>query len=118
MRRAFRFVIGLVLGLASLTWITSILVQRTTRRWVANDANLRAQLVVGAARQTLTSHWRKDQSEELQSTLAEIARNERIMAAAACNGDLSLLASTTTFPSKFSCMEIGNQVSPRADATL
>jgi len=118
MRRAFRFVIGLVLGLALLTWITSILVQRTTRRWVANDANLRAQLVVGAARQTLTSHWRKDQSEELQSTLAEIARNERIMAAAACNGDLSLLASTTTFPSKFSCMEIGNQVRPRADAPM
>jgi len=116
MRQAFRFVVALVLGLALLTWITSILVQRTTRSWAVNDVHLRAQLVVSGARQALTDHWHKDQAKELRNTLTEIARDERIMAVAACNADASLLASTKDFPAKFSCTQVADHVRPRADA--
>jgi trehalose 6-phosphate synthase len=118
MRQALRFVVGLVLGLALLTWVTSVLVQRTTRTWFEKDVNLRAQLVVGGARQALKDHWSKEHSKELRSMLAEIARDERIMAAAACNADLSLLVSTSDFPSRFSCTEVGNHVRPTADAPM
>ncbi|MBZ5527955.1 MAG: trehalose-6-phosphate synthase [Acidobacteriia bacterium] len=116
MRQALRFVVGLVLGLALLTWITTILVQKTTRRWAVNDVHLRAQLVVNGARQVLADHWRKDQSNELRNTLTEIARDDRIMAVAACNADTSLLASTKDFPSKFSCAELSDHVRPFTDA--
>jgi len=116
MWQAVRFVVGLVLGLALLTWATYFVVQRTTRNWVEKDVRLRAQLVVSGARQTLAEHWDKEHSKGLQNTLAEIARDERIMAAAACNADLSLAASTADYPAKFSCAQMGPHVRPTADA--
>jgi trehalose 6-phosphate synthase len=118
MRRAIKFVVGLILGLALLTWATTIIVQRTTRSWFEKDVRLRAQLVLGGARHALISHWHIKESKELQNTLTDIAREERIMAAAACNTDLSLLASTTDFPSKFSCDQVGDRVRPRAEAPI
>jgi len=118
MRQVFRFVIGLVLGLALLTWATSIIVQRTTHKWFEQDVNLRAQLVVGGARQTLSSHWSREQSRDLRKILGEITRDERIMAAAACNADSSLLVSTPDFPRQFSCGELAQHVRPSADAPI
>lgn len=118
MRQAIRFVAGLVLGLAFLTWFTSVLVQKTMRTWFERDSMLRAQLVVGGARQALSSHWRKEQRKDLQNILTEITRDERIMAAAACNADSSVFASTTDFPSQFSCSQIGAHVRPATDASI
>ena len=115
MRQAIRFVLGLVLGLALLTWATYFVVQRTTRTWLEKDVRLRAQAVVSGARQTLTEHWHEGQSKELQTSLIDIARDERILAAATCNADLSPAASTPNFPAKFSCGQMGLHVRPSAD---
>lgn len=115
MRQAIRFVIGLILGLALLTWITSNIVQRTTRTWFEKDVSLRAQLVLSGTREALISHWHKEESGELRKTLVEIARDERIMSAAACNADLTLLASTPDFPAKFTCQQIGVRVRPATE---
>jgi len=112
MRHALRFVVGLVLGLALLTWATSFIVQRTTRNWFDKDVSLRAQLAVDAARQGLTDHWSRDESADLRRALSEITRDERIMAAAACGPDLALLASTPDFPTEFACKEVGGNVRP------
>ena len=54
MTQILKFLVGLVLSLAILTWGTSVLVQRTTRRWFEN-VRLRAELVVGGAREALTA---------------------------------------------------------------
>lgn len=110
MRQAIRFVVGLVVGLALLTLIAAVIVQRTTRIWFERDVSLRAQLVVNGARQVLASHWQTDQRKELRNTLSEITRGERILSAAACDLDLSLIASTADFPSKLSCGTIGKRV--------
>ena len=116
MRQAVRFTVGLVLGLALLTWATYFVVQRTTRNWVEKDVRLRAQAVVSGARQNLTAHWDKEHSQELRSSLSDIARDERIMAVAACNADLSLAASTPDYPGNFPCALLGPHVRPSADA--
>ena len=112
MRPTSKFLIGLVLSLALLTWITSVLVQRTTHRWFENDVRLRAELVVGGSRELLTAHWSKDDRKELGRILGEMTRDERIMAAAACNADLTLLFSTPGFPAKYSCGQVGPQLMP------
>ena len=117
MRQAIRFAIGLVLGLALLTWATYFVVQRTTRRWVDKDVRLRAQVVVSGAHPNLIEYWDKEHRQELGNALSVIARDERIMAAAACNPDLSLAASTPGYPAKFSCARVGPHVRPGADAT-
>jgi trehalose 6-phosphate synthase len=110
MRQTIKFLIGLMLSLGFLTWGTSVLVRRTTQRWFENDVRLRAELAVSGAQDTLSAHWTKEDRRELGRMLTGITRDERIMAAAACNQDLTLLASTPGFPSKFSCKAVGPHV--------
>jgi trehalose 6-phosphate synthase len=110
MRPTMKFLIGLVLSLAILTWVTAVLVQRTTRRWSENDVRLRAELVVIGAREALSSHWSKDDRRDLLKVLGEITRDDRIMGAAACTTDFTLLTNTPGFPAKLTCKEFGTHV--------
>ena len=114
MRRAIRFVLVLVLGLALVTWAASILIQRTTRDWFERDVTLRANLAMSGARQALIAHWHKEDRADLNALLEEIARNERVLAAAACATDLAPLTWTEDFPARLSCEEIGAHVRPES----
>ncbi len=107
LREITKFLIGLVLSLALLTWVTTVVVQRTTQKWFENDVRLRAELVVSGAREALSAHWARDDRRELERMLGEITRDERIMAAAACTWELTLLTRTPGFPGQFSCKDIG-----------
>lgn len=116
MREITKFLIGLVLSLALLTWVTTVVVQRTTRKWFENDVRLRAELVVSGAREALSTHWAREGRRELERMLGEITRDERIMAAAACTRDLTLLTRTPGFPGQFSCKDIGVRLRGSDDA--
>ena len=116
MLRAIRFVVALVIGLAVVTWVASKIVHGTTRGWFEKDVSLRAQLAVSGGRQALISHWHKKQRSHLRDLLTEITHDERIMGAAACGPDLSLLASTSDFPAQFTCRVVGTHVLPSTDA--
>ena len=100
---ARRFVIGLFAGLAVVTWIGSEAVSRTTRNWFERDVTLRAHLAANGARGALLAHWSMQEAGDLRHLLVELARDERILAAAACGRDLSLLASTPDLPPGVSC---------------
>ena len=112
---AVRFVLALVLGLGLLTWAASQLVHRTTRDWFEKDVSLRARLAVAGARETLVRRWAPGQNEDLRAVLMELARDERIMAAAACDGESRELASTPGFPAAFECGRVGGHVRPRSE---
>ena len=116
MSRAVRFAIGLIAGLGLLTWAALVIVQRTTRAWFEKDVSLRAELAVGGARHALVSRWEETDRRGLHDVLSEIARDERIMAVAACGADLSLLASTPAFPEAFDCARIGPRIRPAAES--
>ena len=118
MRHAIRFIAGLMLALGLLTFLTSLIVQRTTRNWFQKDIILRAQLVVNGARQALSNHWSKEDRKDLQAMLIEIARDERILSAAACNLDLTTLTKTAGFPKEVSCEQVGPHLRPSEDAPL
>ena len=105
MRRAVRFVFVLVSGLALLTLLGYAGLTRITRGWFDKDLRLRSQLAVGAARQSLRDNWTGSASR-LTENLADITRDERIMAAAACAPDGRLLAVTEAYPTEFSCRSI------------
>ena len=116
MARVPQFVLALVLGLGLVTWIASGIVDRETRAWFDKDVNLRAELAVSGARQALISHWHEEDRGDLQDLLGEITHDERIMAAAACGADLTLLTRTKDFPDQFTCQGLGKHVRPRAAA--
>jgi trehalose 6-phosphate synthase len=105
MRRAARFLFVLLAGLALLTSAGYVAVTRMTRDWFDKDLRLRTQLAVASARQSLTANWTGDK-ERFAENLADITRDERIMAAAACSPDGSLRAATQAYPQEFSCRAI------------
>jgi trehalose 6-phosphate synthase len=116
MRQAIKSLCVLLFCLGLLAWVTSVLVHRTTRTWFEDDTRLRAELVVHSDLEALSSHWSRDDRRQMESILDEIARDERIMAVAACNADLSTLASTPAYPQSFSCRVVGPHVRPFAEA--
>lgn len=66
MRPTIKFLIGLILRSALLTWGTAALVQRTTRNWFQDDVRLRGELVVRGAQETLSADWSREQRTKLE----------------------------------------------------
>lgn len=110
MSHASRFLIVLILGLALVTWLASVVVRETTRAWFERDINLRAQLAVNGARPALVSHWGNEERDDLRNLLTELTRDERIMAAAACSSDFTLLSRTEEYPVQFDCKEVESRL--------
>jgi len=103
-----RLAVALVIGLGLLTWAAWALVHRTTQGWFEKDVRLRADLAVGGARRSLVAHWTNP--SELGDVLADITRDERIMAAAACSDAYETLARTRDYPAVFSCRQVGDDL--------
>ncbi|HVZ61009.1 MAG TPA: trehalose-6-phosphate synthase [Terriglobales bacterium] len=103
-----RFILTLIVGLALLMWAASGVVQTTAREWFERDVSSRAQLVLTGAAQSLADAWYNP--KDLEKQLVAIARDERVMGAAACGSDLSPLSSTPGFPEEFSCLAVGPRI--------
>ena len=103
-----RFILILIVGLALLTWVASGLVQTTVREWFERDVYSRSKLVLTGARESLAEAW--NNPEDLNKQLTSLARDERVMGAAACGADMSARSSTPGFPQEFNCMAVGTRV--------
>src|SRR6476646_8169836 len=99
MPRMARFILALLVGLALLAWAASGVVQTTTREWFERDVSSRAQLVLVGASESLANSW-YGYPVDTQKRLTDLARDERVIGAAACDADLSLRASTPGFPAE------------------
>src|SRR3569832_1833332 len=105
MHRMRRFGAVLLVSLGILAGLGYLALTRVTRRWFQSDLALRSQLAVASARESLASHWASDPAR-LTKTLADITRDERIMAAAACSMGGELRAATESYPAEFSCRSV------------
>jgi trehalose 6-phosphate synthase len=110
MKRVARFLVALLASAALLAWVASMVVVRTTRQWFEEDIVLRAGLVANGARGELLARWAPGQGDALGATLANLARAERIMAAAACTEDGQILARTPLLPPQLTCTAIAKRV--------
>ena len=115
MRRAIRFLLVLLAGLALLAAVGYLAMANITRSWFEADMELRSRLAVSSAGGSLARRWSRG-GRELAETLGDITRDERIMAAAACSPHGELLASTEAFPPLLSCsaLERGPDSGPRS----
>jgi trehalose 6-phosphate synthase len=109
MRRAVRFLLVLLAGLALLTAVAYGGLTRVIRQWFEKDLTLRSMLAVTSATQGLSANW-AGAPERLAETLTDMTHDERIMGAAACSDDGRLLAATEAFPSEFSCKAVLRQM--------
>ena len=90
---ALRVLVPLLGILAALAWGATLFVNGTTRSWFERDVALRARLVANGAREALAAHVRAGDRRKLGVVLGEIARDDRIAAAAICSPPLETLAS-------------------------
>jgi len=108
MPRVARFILPLIVGLALLMWAASGVVQTTGREWFERDVSSRARLALTGANQSLADAWYSP--EDLQRQLVALARDERVLAVAACGVDLSPRSITPGFPEEFDCFAVGPRV--------
>jgi len=106
-RTTTRFLLPLTAVLALLAVVGHAALTRTTSRWFDADLALRSQLAIESARTSLIAHW--DQRDHLVQVLAAITRDERIMGAATCGDDATLVA-TEAFPQAFTCHAIAREI--------
>jgi trehalose 6-phosphate synthase len=110
MKRIARFLVVLLASVALLAWAAATVVERTTRRWFEKDITLRAKLVETGAHQDLLSRWSPNTGDALGGILANIARDERMMAVAACTESMDMLAHTPLLPAQLTCAAIGKRM--------
>jgi len=116
MSQLVRFILLLVAGLALLALAATRVVQKTTQSWFERDIALRADLAVTSARSSLIKDWQSN-VEEIQRMLMELARDERIMGAAACNVDKETIAWTENYPiAQYSCLDLALRFDPAGKA--
>ncbi len=95
--------------LAALAWAAAALLNGTARAWYEKDVSLRAHLVVAGAREALATHLSGGDRRRVSAVLAEIARDDRIMAASVCGRGMRTLARTGAGPSAYECDALGER---------
>jgi trehalose 6-phosphate synthase len=108
--RWLRFLVVLIPGLALLSWGVWIAAGRASRAWFEHDATQRSALAVAAGREGLVDHWHPAEAGEVALILGEIARDDRIVGAAACLPDGTTLAATPAYPRPFRCEAVAPQL--------
>lgn len=108
MTRVARLILGLIVGLAVLTFAASGVVESTVRQWSERDMEARAELVLMSARPALAEAW--GDATRLSQQLNILDSDERVIGAAACGEDYSTQAITADFPHAFSCLDVGPRV--------
>ena len=96
--------------LALLTWGASTFVNHMSRGWFEKDVSMRSLLAVNGARRALIVPWRAGQHASIQDVLEDIARDQRIMATAACTTDFRPIASTPEYPATLACETIRDRL--------
>lgn len=119
MKRLIIFITGLIFVMAVLAFGASLVVERSLTRWFEKDIRLRAQLAVSGAHELLADNWMEERLPKLAAILTRMTRDERILAAAACGEDLTVLARTPgfeAFSGGLACQRLGSKVRPATDS--
>jgi len=98
-----RYALPLIFVAVLLSLATSIALEAATGSWFERDAAMRGRLAVSAAREALARDLRDGDHDRLRALLTDIARDERVLAAAACSPALRTVAATDDMPGSLLC---------------
>ncbi|MBL9003436.1 MAG: trehalose-6-phosphate synthase [Myxococcales bacterium] len=118
MRRTWKFLVGLLVGLAALTGTADQLMQRTLRRWFERDLQLRSDLVLHGMERALSTALQLRDSQRVADLLIDITRDDRIMAAALCSRDGQIAVATPELPAELHCPAVLERIRQAAALPL
>ncbi|HEX9051904.1 MAG TPA: trehalose-6-phosphate synthase [Anaeromyxobacter sp.] len=101
-----RILVPLLAILGALAWGATRIVNDTTRTWFERDVSMRARLVASGARDALAAHIESGDRRKLAAVLDDIARDDRVLAVAACSPSMKTLARTAALPARYTCEEL------------
>jgi trehalose 6-phosphate synthase len=101
------FIIVWIATLSILVAAAWWIVTQTTHNWFERDVTLRSDLVASSVRHALLQDPKLENVERLRELLRDIARDERILAAALCDTEMRRITATVAFPESFSCQKVG-----------
>src|SRR5690349_14844606 len=106
MRALAALLLPLLLVLSLIAWGATEAVQRTSRRWFEREMRARADLLVQGVREPLGAALRHDDRGRARKLVGDLARDERVSAAALCDAGGALLASTPARPEAIGCRSV------------
>jgi trehalose 6-phosphate synthase len=112
LRLSLRFVVPLVLVLATLAYSVMPLVDRLTFRWFVKDLNLRSMLVTNTVDEPLGALIQASDTAGIKRFFARIAQDERIYAVGLCGDNAPKPIATPAFPKEISCRDLGRFADP------
>jgi trehalose 6-phosphate synthase len=115
MRQAFRFVAVLVAGLAACSILAHIVLVRMTRRWFEADLATRAEFVRTSALSVLDGSEVFEDRKVLSARLAEVVRDQRIMAAQVCGAGGVTLGRSQKLRPEVSCQALAGALGAKPE---
>jgi trehalose 6-phosphate synthase len=106
---ALRVLVPLLAILAALAWGATRVVNATARAWFERDVSMRARLAASGAREVIAANVRLRNRAKLADVLDEIARDDRISAAAVCTPSMRTLARTVDLPAAYACEALASR---------
>ncbi len=106
MRAIAALLLPLLLVLGVIAWGATEAVERTSRRWFERDMRARAEILVQGVKDPLSAALRRDERTRARKIVGDLARDERVTAAAVCDAGGALVASTPGRPESIGCRSV------------
>lgn len=103
MRLSLRFLLPLVLVLASLAYAVIPLVDTLTLKWFVRDIEIRVQLIAGTMEGPLTELITSESKAKVMAYFQRVIKDERLFALGFCDRNNKLIYRTQTYPDSVPC---------------
>jgi trehalose 6-phosphate synthase len=103
MSLSLRFLLPLVLVLASLAYAVIPLVDTLTLKWFVRDIEIRVQLIAGTMEGPLTELIASESKAKLMAYFQRVIKDERLFAIGFCDRNNQLVYKTQTYPDSVPC---------------
>jgi len=103
MRSAIRLLLPLLAVLAVIAWGASVVATRSARTWAERDLRDRARLVVASSRESMARDIASGNTKGSRALVENLVRDERLVAAAVCDGEFQTLALSGVLPEDDRC---------------
>jgi len=102
-RSALRLLFPLLLVLALIAWGAAEMSSRSARAWAEKDLGARARLVLAGVHEPLAARLAAGERRRARDLLEDLARDERLVAAALCDASMKPFAATGALPEGLGC---------------
>lgn len=112
MRLSLRFIIPLMLVLASIAYAVAPLVDQLTLKWFVRDLDIRASLIANTIQEPLQEQLAAGKKVKISGFFARITQDERLYAIGYCSSDQATALVGRSMPKEIRCTDLSRWEQP------